>query len=1032
MHFKRYALSVLIVFLLVAASLQIAYAMPQAYSEQVRLQAVEKDVYAELVFQGDALKLAGEFTPKDFPVLTQVSLWAVNGSPPDTLVWTDLPSLPSGVTLMVTVSLQADEKDVSSQLSALTKKIEAVFPVKFFDVTDLWLVGFGSKDLKVFYSPVDFSSYLKAYSAYIPAEYGGFAKLADSSLYESSSFSMLGVEFYGGFSQIKIRLVHKAEASAYQLKYLKAGVRDSFSYNGYVEPSPFSEASTVEIKVPGGVVSDVLIPNLTVKPGGVLEGNFNGVERFPDVYAVYSPGFQSQPYLKVTKVVDRTTWNQGDLVKVTIYISNIGEGEALNISVDDSKGFSRVADYVSIYEGEPLAVISSLSPGSTEELSYTLLVEELPPEKYVSLDAAEVTYADESLLNFYEASSNSLTVGIGLPIASVISVMEVDSFSVEGGGTVNASISLVNLGETAASNVRVIVQAGGEWLTQEVPEIAPLSTSTVSISTKIYGTNPTYSLDSAVFVSFFSKDVPEVGSLSISVTPNSAVIHLASRNLPSIKLEKTVDKKVCKVEDLVNVKLSVTVEKVLPETGLTLYEVLPKGAAYQSGGFSQLPATPSLVKSEIQPSKLGEPSTLTYTVKVDKPEVLLFPPTLALLKASPDAPPLSFYAENAPVASASLSLTKSPELSVEEGAVHVTVSALNQASISISNVKIEDSLPGGVELVEGKLSAYTPTLGPGEALTLTYTVKLTSYSPSIVFPGAKGSYNLLFLAFEQSSEEAELKVPAPKVTLEKTFAVQSPLAGEPVEVAVRFANNSDFPVFNVKVSDSLPEGFELKNGNLTAEAPTLEPGGELSLNYVISTASDGSFKLPKVQAEYSYLGLSFKSNFTPAEKLVLGPKIYVSKTVNPPGVSSGEPFTVNVVIKNLGKNLEALNVKVSDVIPLYAELVEGSPQIVISKIPPGSVKTVTYKLIVREEGSFALPQPTVAYSFQGGEKVTVKPVEKVMATVTGLAPTPSTPSTVIFSLLPYIAAIIAVAAAAAFMLIKRRRKTKVEEEEFLS
>ncbi|MHC1590034.1 MAG: hypothetical protein ACXQTQ_03645, partial [Candidatus Hecatellaceae archaeon] len=70
--------------------------------------------------------------------------------------------------------------------------------------------------------------------------------------------------------------------------------------------------------------------------------------------------------------------------------------------------------------------------------------------------------------------------------------------------------------------------------------------------------------------------------------------------------------------------------------------------------------------------------------------------------------------------------------------------------------------------------------------------------------------------------------------------------------------------------------------------------------------------------------------------------------------------------------------------------------------------------------------------FQGGEKVTVKPVEKVMVTVTGLAPTPSTPSTVIFSLLPYIAAIIAVAAAAAFMLIKRRRKTKVEEEEFLS
>jgi uncharacterized repeat protein (TIGR01451 family) len=158
----------------------------------------------------------------------------------------------------------------------------------------------------------------------------------------------------------------------------------------------------------------------------------------------------------------------------------------------------------------------------------------------------------------------------------------------------------------------------------------------------------------------------------------------------------------------------------------------------------------------------------------------------------------------------------------------------------------------------------------------------------------------------------------------------------------------------------------------------------------------------------------------------------VSKTVNPSSVSSGEPFTVSVTIKNLGKNLEALNVKVSDVVPLYAELVEGSPQTTISSIPPGSVKTVTYKLIVKDAGSFALPQPTVTYSFQGGKEITVKPVEKVMVTVTGAAPTSPTLSTFIFSLLPYIIAIIAVAAAAAFILTKRRRKAKVEEEEFLS
>ncbi|HID18546.1 TPA: hypothetical protein EYP27_03285 [Candidatus Bathyarchaeota archaeon] len=132
MCFKHAVIFVLLILMLITAPMQKVDAMPQAYSEQIRLQAVEGDVYAELAFQGEALKLARELTPENFPALTQVSLWAVDGFPPETMAWTDLPRLPVGVTLMVGFSPQASEEDVLNQISTLTGRVEEIFPRDVF------------------------------------------------------------------------------------------------------------------------------------------------------------------------------------------------------------------------------------------------------------------------------------------------------------------------------------------------------------------------------------------------------------------------------------------------------------------------------------------------------------------------------------------------------------------------------------------------------------------------------------------------------------------------------------------------------------------------------------------------------------------------------------------------------------------------------------------------------------------------------------------------------------------------------------
>ena len=1011
----------LILLLALVVPLQVAHAAPEGYSEHVRLQAVEGDVYAELDFQGEALKLASELQPASYPALAKVSLWAVSGKPPETMVWTDLPRLPQGVTLLV--ELSSPEGEAQNQLSNLIEKVESLLPVKFLDVTGLW-EGLGERSLKVYFSPVDFNAYLKAYWKYVPTNYGGFTRLADPDLYKYSSFTMLGVEFDGGSPALKLRLVYKAEASTHQFKALKASVRECFNYGEYLKPSPYAESSTAEVRVIGGVITAALLPNLTVKPGGVLEGNFKGVESFPDVYAAYLPGFQDQPYLKVVKVVDRATWGEGDLVQVTITVSNLGSGAALNVSVDDSESLKELADYVTLQEGSASTFIPNIAPGRSETFSYVVKVEASPPGSLVSLKPARVLYFDESLLNLYEASSNSVTVGLGVPIASLIPILEADRVEVKAGETVNATLSLVNIGSSTAYNVTILAQtAEGEgWLTRKVSEIPPTSTATVTIPIKVCGVKPVCRLGSTISISYFTMGLEGAVEKAVE-TPNSVNIHLKSRNLPKLSLSKEIDRKTCKVGDSVKVRLSLVIGR--PLESLTLLEMLPEGVAYVSGDFT--PALPSrTVKREITSLRPGEALTLTYTVRVEKPEVLVFPPTLALIRGPPNLPPLPYYASNTPVASAALSLTKEVKPLDEEGKIQVVVSALNGSQAGLSNIRLEDRLPEGVELVEGELQAEASKLGPGEVLHLTYFVRLSKPSKTFTFPGVKASYKFLNSTFSQSSRAVSLEVSLPKVALTKSVSFERPLAGEPVKVDVRLVNEGASTILNVKLKDSLPEGLKLKPGEeLKAEAPILKPGEELILTYTF-TSSEGAFKLPRAEATYSYLGLPLKA-WSNIEEVSFAPKLLLSKSVEPANVKPNQAFTVKIIIKNLGSKLEALNVEVLDGIPSYARLVEGSPKTFIPKLPPGGVSVLTYKLRVEKPGSYQLPQPSAAYTYPapGNGKVTLIATGKV--TVNVAAPQLQT---LLPPFLPY--AIVGVLIAAIIILIIRRRlRAAREEEEFL-
>ncbi|MHC1586741.1 MAG: COG1361 family protein [Candidatus Hecatellaceae archaeon] len=1016
----------LILTLTLAIILSPAAATPQEYyAETIRLQAVRGEIYAELDFEGDRFRMLETLTPQDFSALTYISLWAVSKPPPQSLFWTDLPNLPKGVTLLVEVSPEAEEEAVNSQISLLLERIEQLFPVRFYEMSGLWLAGLGERNLKAYYSPTRFQDFLEAYEDHIPSEYGGFAKLVNPNLYREAGFAMIGLEFEGGTSTVKLRMVHLAEASEEGLNSFKASVKECFNYPSYIEASPSSASSEVEVKIYCGAISKALIPNLTVEAGGSLKGSFEGVENYPDIYVVYALSMAGQPYLQATKVIDRAKWLEGDQVKVTIYLTNLGEGAALNVKLDDSEAYEALSTYAAVSEGEYTVSFARIDPGQTVEASYILNVEAITEGEILEIPPAKVTYTDETLLNLYTAESNSVVAGLGVQTASLIPILEVTSITAEGGQTVKAELTLANIGNSTASTVSILAKTEGGWVSKEVGDIPPASTATVDFSAEIYGVNPVFDLGKNTTITFFSEETSG-GSISpLKVEANSAPIYALSQNLPRLEISKQVDRQLAAIDETFQVKVSLKAVGKLPAGEVDLYEVLPEGLEYVGGDFNPVSGLTRMLKSSVALENLEEPISLTYKVAVRQPEIFVQLPTMAIAKVSETGSTLTFYAENTPVTSATLSLAKEAELAPEEGVISVTVTVTNEGSLPIRSLKVADSLPEGYNLASGETQGEIEALGPGDSYTLTYKIAVARFE-SVELPPASASYSFLHLKFTQTSNPVKLTIPPPSLTVKKTLLAERALQSEPLKIQVEVKNEGAAPIYNLKIVDSLPEGFNLKEGNLTLKVEALEPGGKAAFSYVAEPSIDGVYTLPKALVEYTFYGQTFKAESNPVENVVVAPKLLVEKTIEPAELKLGEKAKITLLVKNVGKNLEALNVTVTDLAPPYLEVVEGSTSGFTAILPPGQTYTLTYTVKFKEAGNFSLPNPTVTYKYAGGQTASTLPAEQVIVTVK--------PREDIFNLLQSpmgmaAIAVVAAGAASAAMVLKRRRARLLEEEE---
>ena len=178
-------------------------------------------------------------------------------------------------------------------------------------------------------------------------------------------------------------------------------------------------------------------------------------------------------------------------------------------------------------------------------------------------------------------------------------------------------------------------------------------------------------------------------------------------------------------------------------------------------------------------------------------------------------------------------------------------------------------------------------------------------------------------------------------------------------VTISLRNDGTRPINSITVSDTLPSDFEL-NGNSTLQWELdLGAGESRSFTYQLKPLQPGTegYVIPPVVVRWADGGKRYSVQSDSPTIAVYGPKIELSKTINPETVEKGGIATVTIEVKNTGNVLASVDVV--DQLPEGAVLTDGVPGADVV-LRAGETHTFDYSMKINSTGSVELP-PAVAH-----------------------------------------------------------------------
>lgn len=182
-------------------------------------------------------------------------------------------------------------------------------------------------------------------------------------------------------------------------------------------------------------------------------------------------------------------------------------------------------------------------------------------------------------------------------------------------------------------------------------------------------------------------------------------------------------------------------------------------------------------------------------------------------------------------------------------------------------------------------------------------------------------------------------------------------------VTITVSNGGMYDVYNLHVTDSMNENFELKSdASFQWDISVLKPGQEWGTTYSIKPleANLNGFTIPAASAQFRVNNKQYSISSNAPAVVVNGPKIILNKTVDKPVVNISEDVTVTLSLNNIG-NI-ATRAEVTDSLPDGVSLVSGPISIPPIFLELNAPNGTSYIIRMNREGTVELPAAVANYT----------------------------------------------------------------------
>ncbi|MGB8218157.1 MAG: hypothetical protein WCE94_12730 [Candidatus Methanoperedens sp.] len=182
-------------------------------------------------------------------------------------------------------------------------------------------------------------------------------------------------------------------------------------------------------------------------------------------------------------------------------------------------------------------------------------------------------------------------------------------------------------------------------------------------------------------------------------------------------------------------------------------------------------------------------------------------------------------------------------------------------------------------------------------------------------------------------------------------------------VRIAVANSGMFDAYNINVTDSMNDNFELKsNTSLQWGYPVLKAGETKEMTYSIKPLGTNlnGFTIPSASVQFKVNNKPYSVSSKPITVIVNGPQIVVTKKVDKMSVNLSDNVTVTVSINDVG-NI-ATKAQVNDSLPDGVSLISGPTSLDSTALDLNSPMTFNYTIRMNKEGEIILPSAVANFS----------------------------------------------------------------------